>query len=665
MPDSVRSGSLGRSQAPHEAVVRSAPSNARPRFRCDGARINSLDAPFAVEQLAHDNRTFVTADLAKAADGRVSASADWQFGKALRPGAPSKAYDVLTCAFLAALVVIACFTVRDYAISNDEAVQQRYGELIIAYYRSGFAVRDLFTFENLYLYGGLFDIIAVALARVIPFDPYELRHILCAMIGIGGVAATSLIARSIAGPRAGLLAAIALALCGAWYGAMFNHTKDIPFAAAMAGATLFLVRMARQPPSPRAVDLAAFGTLAGVALGLRSLGLLSFIYLGFAIVMYLPWHERVGTRARFATSAILKTFPALGLAYLIMILAWPWAALSPLNPIRGLVAFSEFHYAIRTMFAGRVYAMENVPRLYVPGYLLIRVPLIGLVGAVLGATSPFWGAPKGERQWWRSGITLLTSTVILPLACQAALHGPAFTGIRHFLFVLPPLAALAGIGLSEALDALASRGVRLGRVAVALVYANFVWEGTTLARLHPYESLFYNSLVGGLPGAFREYDLDYWFNSMPEAIHSLEAFVREKMPVEALQPARIYSVAVCGERSAFDHTITLPQLHWDFRSEWEESEFFIAPTHMNCDHDLDGEIVGTVERFGVPIAYVKDRRAIVKRSVATVASSTSVPGTDPRSSAVRSQPLARCNAHYGGCQGDRIARDPASILDAD
>jgi hypothetical protein len=33
---------------------------------------------------------------------------------------------------------------------------------------------------------------------------------------------------------------------------------------------------------------------------------------------------------------------------------------------------------------------------------------------------------------------------------------------------------------------------------------------------------------------------------------------------------------------------------------------------MNCDRDLDGEIVGTVERFGVPIAYVKDRRSLVK-----------------------------------------------------
>src|ERR1700746_3512869 len=111
------------------------------------------------------------------------------------------ACDIATVALIAALVVIASCTFRDYAISNDEGVQHHYGELIIAYYRSGFTIRDLFTFENLYLYGGLFDVIAVALGHVIPIGAYELRHILCAMMGIAGIAASSMTARLIAGPR--------------------------------------------------------------------------------------------------------------------------------------------------------------------------------------------------------------------------------------------------------------------------------------------------------------------------------------------------------------------------------------------------------------------------------------------------------------------------------
>ena len=77
-----------------------------------------------------------------------------------------------------------------------------------------------------------------------------------------------------------------------------------------------------------------------------------------------------------------------------------------------------------------------------------------------------------------------------------------------------------------------------------------------------------------------------------------------------------YSVAVCGERLPFEKTVTLPELRFDFKPRWNQSEFFIAPTQMNCDRDLDGKVIGTVERLGVVIAYVKDRRALT-RPVAT------------------------------------------------
>ena len=99
-------------------------------------------------------------------------------GEGNRSKSRTDAYDLATVLLLAALIVIVLFTFRDYAISNDEGIQHRYGELIIAYYKSGFRDESLFHFQNLYLYGGLFDIIAVALSHVVPIDPYDLRHIL-------------------------------------------------------------------------------------------------------------------------------------------------------------------------------------------------------------------------------------------------------------------------------------------------------------------------------------------------------------------------------------------------------------------------------------------------------------------------------------------------------
>jgi hypothetical protein len=537
-----------------------------------------------------------------------------RWSKANRWIARIDAYDIATVVLIAALVVLALCTFKDYAISNDEGVQNHYGELIIAYYASGFTAQDVFSFQNLYLYGGLFDIAAILLSHLIPIDPYDLRHILCALIGIGGIGAAAATARLVAGPRAALIAAAGLAVCGAWYGTMFNHTKDIPFAAAMMGATLFLIRAARALPSPRAGDIAAFGLLAGAALGIRVLGLLLLIYAAAAIVMYLPRRSSCHhARRRFVIESSLRLLPALLLAYVIMILGWPWAALEPLNPIRGLLAFSEFQFDIRTVLAGHVYEMAEVPRSYVPIYILIRVPLVMLLGAALAmlfAMLPRLAA--GSTQLQRRDIALLSLTVIFPLLCQVICDGPAFTGMRHFLFVIPALMTLAGIGLDAAVTALATRGRLLASGGLAVVTACLLADAVTLVRLHPYEYLSYNPLVGGLEGASRRYDLDYWFASMPEAIRQLEAYLRRTEPADPSRPAPVYSVAVCGERLAFDKTVTLPQLRFDFKPKWTQSEFFLAPTHMNCDGDLDGKVIGTVRRLGVTIAYVKDRRALIE-----------------------------------------------------
>jgi len=93
-------------------------------------------------------------------------------------------YDLAAVLLLGALLLLVAFTFRDYAISNDEEVQQRYAELIIAYYRSGFVDEALFHFRNLYLYGGLFDLVAIGLQKLIPLDPYDVRHLLSALTGV-------------------------------------------------------------------------------------------------------------------------------------------------------------------------------------------------------------------------------------------------------------------------------------------------------------------------------------------------------------------------------------------------------------------------------------------------------------------------------------------------
>jgi hypothetical protein len=520
-------------------------------------------------------------------------------------------YDAATALVLIALAVLAVLTFRDYSISNDEWVQHQYGALILAYYKSGLTDTAVFHFDNLYLYGGLFDVCAVLLSHVFPaIDAYDLRHIMCAFIGIGGVGATAATARLIAGPRAGLLAAIALAICGSWYGGMFNHTKDIPLAAMMMASCYFLIRASRDLPSPRWPDVIGFGFFAGCALGIKVLGLLLIGYAGIITLLSIPQPVFGDLRASamFVVRSMLRFLPAFALAYVMMIAAWPWAALAPLNPIRAILNFADFHYNIHTIFGGAIYDMAHVPVLYVPVYLLIKLPLVNLSAAafaIAAALIPFVARGLDWPARRRREIGFVAFTLAYPLACQVIGHGPAFTGMRHFFFVVPPVAVLAAAGVDAIVGWLGRRSRTLAVAAFAGMLFALGLNADTLYRLHPYEYLVYNDLVGGLPGAADRYVTDYWVNSMNPAIDQLQNYLERTEGAGVPGNHKLYKVAVCGERYAFvDHA--KPYLVW--WKDWAEADFFISPTHMHCDREREGKVVVSIERLGVPIAVVKDTR---------------------------------------------------------
>jgi hypothetical protein len=72
-------------------------------------------------------------------------------------------------------------------------------------------------------------------------------------------------------------------------------------------------------------------------------------------------------------------------------------------------------------------------------------------------------------------------------------------------------------------------------------------------------------------------------------------------------------VAVCGERLPFEQEAG-PRLQWI--DDWNKADFFIAPTHMNCDRALNGKVIARIARLGVLIGVVKDRRALVHAAIA-------------------------------------------------
>jgi hypothetical protein len=95
---------------------------------------------------------------------------------------------------------------------------------------------------------------------------------------------------------------------------------------------------------------------------------------------------------------------------------------------------------------------------------------------------------------------------------------------------------------------------------------------------------------------------------MPEAVDDLEAYVAK------LDRSHRYAVAVCGERLPFEKEAS-SRLQWT--EDWQKADFFIAPTHMNCDRALAGTVIATITRLGARIGVIKDRRALVQAAVAS------------------------------------------------
>src|SRR5947209_9582274 len=120
--------------------------------------------------------------------------------------------DGAAVALLGILAIVAALTFRDYGLGWDDYAHSEYGDLLLSLYASGFKDLRAFSFVNLYMYGGGFDTLAALFSKVLPFDLFDTRRLVGAVIGLVGLFATWRIGSRIGGPFAGLCALVLLAI---------------------------------------------------------------------------------------------------------------------------------------------------------------------------------------------------------------------------------------------------------------------------------------------------------------------------------------------------------------------------------------------------------------------------------------------------------------------
>ena len=485
-------------------------------------------------------------------------------------------------------------------------MQAYYGELAVDYFRSGLIDRRVNRFLDLRFYGPLVEMIPALLYGEAKTGTYELRHLVMPLFGLATIPAVFVYASLARIPGLPLLSVLALATMPRFYGDWFNNSKDVPFACLFALSMYLLAALFRARPfTPWRV--LACGLAFGLALDVRPGGLpiLALFFVAAALLSF-----AIPERARSPLMPVLlQGAGVFAVAWAVMVLPWPWAHENPLaHPIEAMREAASFSNAYPVLFEGVVVSSDALPRHYLIEYLLITTPPALLALCVVGIVA---GLVRLRHAAAHSFMFLLTlGWLLIPLILFGLLRPNVYDGIRHFLFVLPAVAILGAYGASWFCQRLAPP--RWRALAMAACAVLLLLPIKDLVALHPYQTTYFNALVGGVAGADGKYETEYWLTSYREAI----AWVNERA---ARRPEAIVGVAVAGDgyitpwveyyarSNVRPRIVTAPP---EQPSLPDGTDYYIATKRWGFDRGhAAAPVVHTIGRAGAVFTVIKGRSA--------------------------------------------------------
>ncbi len=516
-------------------------------------------------------------------------------------------YRRLSLAAMIAALAVVLATFGDYGVGWDAWRQKEYGHMVLAYWLSGGGDTSALGYFNLHLYGGLFEALAAACKAVSPWGEMETRHLLTALCGLLGAVGVWRLAHRLGGARAGFWAGLLLLLLPTYYGHMFINSKDVPFAVGYVWTLYYLIRTLDDLPAVPRGTILKLGLTWGCTLGVRVGGLVLGAYLLAAAAFWLAW--RLARREGPGLGADLWNLfaslaPAAVLAWVVMLLAWPWAQHHPLTgPFSALAEMSHFQWPGTVLLAGREVDAHNLPWHYLPRYLAVKLPpaLIGMLALAPAAGAAALGLGRGQGK--AGAVAMVALATLFPPVYVIARHAVLYDGVRHLIFILPPLCVLAGLTLAAVCGWARSLGRWAPAAAALLAAAALAPTAWSMVRLHPYQYVYYNALTGGAAGAQGRYELDYWGTSFAEAARWLAAHLEKNLGPELA--GRKFLVYTCGH--SFSSSYFFPPFLKHTGSQ-KKADFFLGYTRGNCQETVPGRLIHTVHAGGATLCYVKDLR---------------------------------------------------------
>ena len=392
---------------------------------------------------------------------------------------------------------------------------------------------------------------------------------------------------------------------------MFMNPKDIPFAATYSLGLWALISFSRNFEKPSYKWIGILGLAFGAAMSTRLAGAILFSYLGLILCVHAI--QSLATRNRANRWTWIKTdgfklaltsILTLPVAYIFLLIWWPAGHGNVIaESAETLDRLHSSASEIPLLFDGVMMNASDGPPYYTIWMLLIKTPLWMLGLSAFGLMIALQKVVFSIRQ--RTPIDLGIVTVLIAFICPLfylTITAPDLhNGARHFLFLYPPLCILTAYGFGKARELWVklSKTPRLKYLPESIIVTIFLIQSLTLVQLHPYQYIYYNSLVGGPAGTLGRYETEYWFTSTRHAISALETHLAQSDQ----NPDQGPKLLITGPRHLIDYF--LPE-GWSLASRVEEADYFIGNTQFNGHLLIEGNSIIGISRMGLEIVQVKE-----------------------------------------------------------
>jgi len=503
------------------------------------------------------------------------------------------------------LFIFMLLTTKEAGISGDEDLHYHQSVAVYNYFATHGADQSALNTPATHLkyYGQSFDNITTILIRWFKIDDiYTFRHQMNALAGWLCILLAAMLAVWLSGYGAGILTLFLFALSPSFLGHAQNNLKDIPFALAYLAGTLFLLKWLFAEKRTWRNTLPLILSIA-FCISIRPGGLLlaCYLLLFVAIMEFKTYRETSAINTGFLPNQALAIGIILLGSYFLGILLWPYVLQNPVSGFwKSYQVMTQFPTTIRQIFEGRLEWSDWMPWYYLPKLMLITIPLLVWAGIL----AFFTVAGKAVKQ---DGLkyAMLIFTILFPIVFVIYEKSNLYGSWRHFLFVYPAMVVLAAIGLRHLFLKISTRIM----IIVVLVLA--IHPFTFLVRNPPYYYLYYNQLVGGLKGAYGNYETDYYYHSIREGSEWLINYLKENHPGDSLKVATNFPADWFYRN---ENKLKARYLPWNDRSQHDWDYFvvansYISPVLQKNKNWPPKNALKIIEVDGVPICAVVKRES--------------------------------------------------------